>query len=109
MMSGPEGFLEDSFKDGLRACLHCGPSVCTVLEEQLHAVVARTCDSRLARGKDASNAMASTFVEQLMMTHASRREDLISMKGQEFKEAASLMVRSARSSSLQMHCIASCT
>lgn len=59
-MTGAADCLKPSFLNGFRAEVqNSGPTVSTVLEEQLHALVVGTVDSRMSRAKDASVALAS--------------------------------------------------
>ena len=65
--------------------------VATVEEEQLHALVRRVCDPRLARAKDVGVAMGLCHVEEWMRTHPVTREQLLSLKRKAFDEAARAM------------------
>ena len=61
-MQSKEELLRPNFVQGLRAtCQRSGPTVATVLEEQLHALVVSAVHSRMSCAKDCSIAMAEVF------------------------------------------------
>lgn len=88
--------LSGSFLASLRAAAErSGPTVSTVLEEQLHGLACKVCCPRLSKAKEVGIAMSSIFIDMWLGIHEMNRADLLALQPAVLKEAAQKMKATA--------------